>query len=150
MHLKIPPVVTLLITGILMYALAYLLPVGFFDFTGRFYLMYFLFGLSCIIGATSIFKFIKNKTTVNPVKLKSVSSLVVSGIYRFTRNPMYLAMLLLLLVWALYLGNAFNAILAALFISFMNKFQIIPEEKVLLELFGREYKNYKMSVRRWF
>ncbi|QWX82602.1 isoprenylcysteine carboxylmethyltransferase family protein [Cellulophaga sp. HaHaR_3_176] len=150
MHLKIPPIVILLIAGILMYVLAYFLPVGFFDFTGRFYLMYILFGLSSIIAVTSILKFLKNKTTINPVKLEGVSSLVITGIYSFTRNPMYLAMLLLLLVWALYLGNAFNAVLAALFVSYMNKFQIIPEEKALLELFGKEYKNYKISVRRWF
>ena len=63
---------------------------------------------------------------------------------------MYLAMLLLLLALGLKFGNAFNVLLAAGFVSFMNRFQIIPEERMLLEKFGREFKDYCTKTRRWF
>lgn len=63
---------------------------------------------------------------------------------------MYLALLLVLVAWGLWLGNAFNTIVAAGFVSYMNVFQIIPEEKILHQVFGKEYQQYCVFVRRWF
>jgi len=150
MRLKVPPVIVFLVFGLLMYLLARFLPVGYFDFTGRLYLLTFLLGIAVSIGCISLFQFFKSKTTVDPTKPNKASHLVTSGIYQFSRNPMYLALLLVLLAWGLYLGNAFNVLLAAGFVGFMNKFQIMPEEEALHEIFGKDYKQFCTSVRRWF
>ena len=150
MQLKLPPILIMIIFGVLMYLCSLILPVGYFSFFGRPYLIYFLIGLACVIGISSLIQFYSNKTTVNPLELDKVSTLVSSGLYQYSRNPMYLAMLLLLLAWGLGLGNAFNTIIAAGFVYYMNAFQIEPEEKVLLKMFGKEYKEYCTLVRRWF
>ena len=150
MRLKIPPLFVTLITALLMYGLAKFLPFGSFDFTGRRYLMFVLLSIGGLIGPYSLVQFFIKKTSINPVSPTNASVLVTKGIYNFTRNPMYLALLLLLLGWGLYLSNAFNVLLAAGFVAYMNKFQIIPEEEALLNLFGKEYTQYCALVRRWF
>jgi protein-S-isoprenylcysteine O-methyltransferase Ste14 len=133
-----------------MYLLAIYLPVGYFDFFGRDYLMYLLLFLALLIGAVSLFQFFSSKTSIDPRSPSKVSTLVTGGLYQYSRNPMYLALLLLLLSWGLYLGNAFNTLLAAGFVYYMNTFQIIPEEEALTNLFGKQYQKYCVMVRRWF
>lgn len=150
MHLKIPPVVVFLVFGLLMYLLSRLLAVGYFEFFGRTFLMYFLFGIACVIGLWALFQFFKSKTSVDPTNPSKASILVTNGLYQYSRNPMYLGLLLVLLAWGLYLGNAFNVLLAAGFVMYMNKFQIIPEEETLSGIFGKEYAQYRTLVRRWF
>ncbi|MEZ4971261.1 MAG: methyltransferase [Flavobacteriaceae bacterium] len=150
MRLKIPPLIITLIFGLLMYLLATYLPVGYFDFFGRDYLMYLLLFLALLIGAVSLFQFFGSKTSIDPRNPSKVSTLITGGLYQYSRNPMYLALLLLLLSWGLYLGNAFNTLLAAGFVYYMNTFQIIPEEEVLTIMFGKEYQKYCVIVRRWF
>lgn len=150
MKLKVPPVVVFLVFGVLMYGLARFLPVGYFDFFGRSYLMYALFAMAAVVGFISVAQFFRSKTTVDPMNPAKVSKLVTGGLYQYSRNPMYLALLLLLLVLGLYLGNAFNVLVAAGFVMYMNKFQIIPEENVLLDMFGKDYAQYCTLVRRWF
>ena len=150
MKLKLPPVVIALVFALFMYLLSEILPVGYFGFFGRFYLGYFLICLGVLVGMWSILQFSLKKTTVNPFQPEKVTSLVSSGIYQYSRNPMYLAMLLVLLGWGLLLGNAFNTLVAVGFVYYMNTYQIIPEEEVLLKKFGREYKEYCTLVRRWF
>ena len=150
MRLKIPPLIITLIFGLFMYLLATYLPVGYFDFFGRNYLMYLLLFLALLIGAVSLFQFFGSKTSIDPRSPSKVSTLVTGGLYQYSRNPMYLALLLLLLGWGLYLGNAFNTLLAAGFVYYMNTFQIIPEEEVLTNMFGKEYQKYCVIVRRWF
>jgi protein-S-isoprenylcysteine O-methyltransferase Ste14 len=102
-----------------------------------------------VIGVLGIASFIRAKTTINPMKPDLSSSLVVSGIYRFTRNPMYLAFLLGLLGWAIFLSNALAFFLLPAFIVYMNRFQIEPEEKALARLFGEQFVAYRSRVRRW-
>jgi len=150
MKLKIPPVVVFLIFAALMYLLAKFLPVGAFDFFGRRSLTLILFILAIVIGLVSLLQFYKAKTSVDPTVPSRVSKLVTNGIYKFSRNPMYLALLLILLAFGLKLGNAFNTITAAFFVAYMNRFQIGPEEEVLLKIFGKAYKYYCSQVRRWF
>jgi len=150
MKLKIPPLIIALIFGLFMYLLAIFLPVGYFDFFGRNYLMYLLLFLAFLVGIVSLFQFLRSSTSVDPRMPSKVSTLVTSGLYQYSRNPMYLALLLLLLGWGLYLGNAFNTLLAAGFVYYMNAFQIIPEEEVLRDKFGKEYQKYCVMVRRWF
>ncbi|MRH99913.1 isoprenylcysteine carboxylmethyltransferase family protein [Kriegella sp. EG-1] len=150
MELKLPPVAVFFIFGLLMYLLACFLPFGEFDFFGRDVLSYCFFTFGVVIGLFSVGHFFKDKTTVDPRKPEKASSLVTSGIFAFSRNPMYLGLLFVLIGFAMHLGNAFNALLAAFFVSYMNRFQIVPEEKILAKIFGNEYQLYRKSVRRWF
>jgi protein-S-isoprenylcysteine O-methyltransferase Ste14 len=89
------------------------------------------------------------KTTVNPLKPETASSLVRSGIYRLTRNPMYLGLVIVLVAWAVFLSSAWALLGPLIFVLYMNRFQIAPEERVLAELFGTSYSDYKAGVRRW-
>lgn len=150
MKLKLPPALVFAIFGALMYILDLLLPVGEFDFFGRLWLIRVLLGLAILIGGVSLFQFFKAKTTIDPLSPAKSSRLVTNGLYKISRNPMYLALLLLLLAFGLWLGNVFNTLLAAGFVSYMNAFQIIPEEEALVKLFGKEYQQYCIQVRRWF
>lgn len=150
MTLKLPPVVVVFVFGLVMYVLARFLPFGIFDFFGRTMLLKGLLVVMFLVLATSTYKFLKAKTTVDPKNLNKTSALVTTGIYKFTRNPMYLAMLLLLIGWGLFLSNAFNMLIAAGFVSYMNAYQIKPEEEMLTQKFGKEYTSYTKKVRRWF
>jgi len=89
------------------------------------------------------------KTTVNPLRPEKATALVTSGIYRITRNPMYVGMLLLLMAWAIYLNSPWALIGPLIFVLYMNRFQIGPEEKALEALFGDDFIDYKRRVRRW-
>jgi protein-S-isoprenylcysteine O-methyltransferase Ste14 len=93
--------------------------------------------------------FRRARTTVNPVRPDSASSLVVSGVYRFSRNPIYLGMTLILLGWASFLMNALSFVLVAVFVGYITRFQIIPEERALSARFGADYVSYQAKVRRW-
>lgn len=104
-------------------------------------------GLAIALSGVRSFK--KAKTTVNPLKPDSVSSLVDSGIYQITRNPMYVGLTLVLAAWAVYLSSWIAFSLIPLFIIYITKFQIIPEERALKRLFGDEFSEYKSKVRRW-
>jgi protein-S-isoprenylcysteine O-methyltransferase Ste14 len=150
MELKLPPVIVFLLFALCMYLLSLLLPFGFFEFFGRLLLAKVLLGLAVAIGLISLFQFVISKTTVNPQKPNKASRLVTNGLYTFSRNPMYLALLLVLLAIGLYFGNAFNTLIAAGFVGYMNRFQIIPEERLLLGKFGKTYTHYLTRTRRWF
>lgn len=101
------------------------------------------------LALAGVLAFRKAKTTVNPTKPQATSTIVSTGIYRFTRNPMYLGMLVVLAGWAVFLANAMSFLLLPLFVLYMNRFQIGPEERVLSGRFGSEYAAYIQSVRRW-
>ena len=100
-----------------------------------------------VIGG--IMEFRRVKTTVNPINPNLASTIVTSGVYRFTRNPMYFGMFLLLTAFSIKYLNILSPIFLTGYIVYMNRFQIIPEEKALTEKFGDDYLEYKRSVRRW-
>jgi protein-S-isoprenylcysteine O-methyltransferase Ste14 len=102
-----------------------------------------------LLDGIALFHFLRRRTTINPLQPESASALVTGGIYRLSRNPMYLGLATLLLAWAIYLGNV--AALAGLpcFILYMNRFQIASEERALEARFGAEYFAYRTRVRRW-
>lgn len=102
--------------------------------------------LTCLAGVVS---FRRAKTTVNPMKPDSTTSLVDSGIYRYSRNPMYLGFLLILLGWAAFLSNVLALIVLPTFVAWMSRFQISPEERVLASLFANDFVEYRARVRRW-
>ncbi len=150
MELKVPPAIVFLFFAGLMYLLRTFLPIGGFDFFGRRFLEFFLAGVAIIVAVVALIQFFLSKTTIDPSKPQKTNALVTTGLYNYSRNPMYLAMLLLLLAWILVLGNAFNILLTAGFVGYMNRFQIVPEEEILQKRFGKDYANYKVLVRRWF
>ncbi len=148
--MKILPALAMLIFGGFMFLLDRFLPFGEFDFFGRLELSKFMLILAVLVIFLGIFQFRRAKTTVNPVDLSRTSQLVTTGIFKYSRNPMYLGMLLILLAFGLKLGNAFNTLLAAGFVYYMNHFQINREEKALTDLFGKQYSAYCKATRRWF
>ncbi|MBC2839476.1 isoprenylcysteine carboxylmethyltransferase family protein [Robiginitalea sp. SC105] len=150
LELRIPPALVFLSFGGAMYLLALWLPVGHFDFFGRRWLIYALSGAGLVVMTVALIQFAIKRTTVDPMAPRNAGQLVTSGIYNYTRNPMYLAMLMFLLAWGLHLENAFNTLLAAGFVGYMNRYQILPEEQALLERFGAAYRQYSKLVRRWF
>lgn len=89
------------------------------------------------------------RTTINPLRPERSSAVVDTGVYRITRNPMYLGMALVLLAWAVYLGAVAGLAGPALFVLYITHFQIRPEERVLQERFGQPYIDYCQRVRRW-
>lgn len=103
--------------------------------------------LASILGVVS---FAKAKTTTNPLHPEQAGTLVITGIYQYTRNPMYLGLFCVLLAWGVFLANGFSLVLAVLFIPVMNLLQIIPEERAMELNFREHYTVYKEKVRRWF
>jgi protein-S-isoprenylcysteine O-methyltransferase Ste14 len=93
--------------------------------------------------------FRKAKTSVNPTKTNLTSTLVTDGIYKNTRNPMYVGFLFFLIGWGFILYNIYSMTLCIGFVLYMNRFQIQPEEKALMSIFGEEFVDYKRRVRRW-
>ena len=102
-----------------------------------------------MIGFLAIYSFRVHQTTVNPTKPETSSQVVDSGIYKYSRNPMYLAMLLALVAIACYLQNPLNLLICVFFVCYITKYQILPEERMLIKLFGKDYVTYKSKVRRW-
>ena len=98
---------------------------------------------------SGILAFRRAGTTVNPTKPETASAVVASGVYRFSRNPMYVGVLFLLAGWAVFLSHALACLFVPAYVAYMNRFQIVPEERALLSKFGQDYVAYRRSVRRW-
>ena len=107
----------------------------------------FLIGLIILINP--IIKFIKSKTTIDPINFKKVNKLIISGIYKYSRNPMYLGLLMIVISNTIFFLNIFSIITPILFYFWINKFQIKREEIFLTEKFGDEYLLYMTNTRRW-
>lgn len=105
--------------------------------------------LSCALIMIAAIQFVLAKTTANPFTPGSATLLVTRGIYKLSRNPMYVGFLMMLMVWGVFLGNALSLLWLPLFVLYLNRFQIMPEEKALLAKFGDSYDRYLKSVRRW-
>ena len=149
LELKVPPVALAVIAAALMWVTSSAAPALDFQFPANsmFSVGLALIGaLTCLAGVRS---FRRAETTVNPMNPKSTSSLVISGIYRYTRNPMYLGFLVILLGWSAFLANVLALALLPAFILYMNRFQICPEERALASLFAHRYAEYRARVRRW-
>ena len=107
----------------------------------------FLLGFSLLV--TGARTFIKAQTSLSPTNPSTVSSLVVTGIYRYTRNPMYLGGLVMLSGWALFLAKLSALFFLLFFVVYLTRFQIVPEERVLRARFGTAFDDYMKRVRRW-
>jgi len=105
--------------------------------------------IGVLILITPIFKFIKSKTTIDPIKFKKVNKLITSGIYKYSRNPMYLGLLMIVTSTSIFYLNIFSIITPIIFYCWINRFQIKREEIFLTEKFGNDYILYKTKTRRW-
>ncbi len=149
LELKIPPVAMGLIFGTAMWGAAHFTPVFSFALPGGRFIATGLAATGLIIAILGVAAFRRAKTTVNPLQPADASSLVISDIYRHTRNPMYLGLLLVLLGWGALLANALAFVFTAAFIPVMNRLQILPEERILAARFGTAFADYQSAVRRW-
>ena len=101
------------------------------------------------VALLGVVAFRRARTTVNPTMPHAASSLVSTGVYRFSRNPMYLGFLLALIGYAVFLANGPAVLLVPAFVMYMNRFQIGPEERALSGIFGEKFTSYAQRVRRW-
>jgi protein-S-isoprenylcysteine O-methyltransferase Ste14 len=150
LELKVPPPLVALLIGVAMWALSRLtqsVTVSVvFPITMTAVVIGLVGGGITLSGAIA---FRRAKTTVDPFRPESASSLVTFGVYRMTRNPMYVGLLMVLIGWAVFLVNVWSALGPLVFVAYITRFQIQPEERALASLFGEAYASYKSRVRRW-
>jgi protein-S-isoprenylcysteine O-methyltransferase Ste14 len=148
LELRVPPLVLVLIVAMGMALTAFAVP-GEVVLPARQAIAAAIVVAGVLVAVTGVLAFRRQQTTVNPMTPGKSSSLVATGIYRFSRNPMYLGMLLVLGGWGVFLANTVAVLWLPGFVVYMNWFQIRPEERALTERFGDEYLAYCRSVRRW-
>lgn len=146
---RIPPPVYAGLTALAMWGLDSYLPI--FQLLAA---PWHRFGVCLIVLALladlwSLWLFFRARTTPNPLKPQHTSQLVTTGLYRYTRNPMYVGMLLMLIGWAIYLGSLSPWLIVPFFVWVINTQQIVPEEAFLAQKFGARYQAYQQSVPRW-
>jgi protein-S-isoprenylcysteine O-methyltransferase Ste14 len=148
-RLRIPPLLVTALTLILIWAIARILPGLSMKIPLRLWLASALTLAGSVVTVWAVASFQSARTTVNPLIPDAASRLLVSGIYRHSRNPMYLGMLLVVAGWTLYQANAAAALMLPGFVAYLKRFQIEPEEEILKRKFGTEYEEYFNRVRRW-
>lgn len=148
-ELRVPPVVVVVLSGGLMHAIAQATPALSHAFEGRAALAWTLFALGVAIPLAAVAEFRRARTTVDPRLPGKSSTLVASGIYRFSRNPMYVGFMLMLCGWATGLANLAAALVLPFVVAYLDRFQIAPEERALAALFGETFDAYCRRVRRW-
>ncbi len=149
MELKVIPVVVFAVAGLLMWLLAATIPALDFHFMFRRVVIIVLMVTGITIGIAGVAAFRLQRTTVNPAEPQRASTLVTSGVFRFSRNPMYLGLLLLLIAWGLVVQNVAAFVVLPAFVIYMSRYQIRPEERALASLFGSDFDAYRQRVRRW-
>jgi protein-S-isoprenylcysteine O-methyltransferase Ste14 len=147
--LKVPPPVVAAVLALLMWGVAGVTGSVQVSDLFRFGTALSLFLAGFALRAVAQLTFLKSRTTINPVDPSNSSSLVNGGIYRLSRNPMYLGRVLELAGWAAFLCNVVAALLVPLYVLYISRFQIQPEERALLARFGEQYAAYQREVRRW-
>ncbi len=149
LRLKVPPVIQTALCILAMWLLSRYLPLCTVEIINRSAITAILICLGGLIAIAAIVSFHKVKTTVDPRTPDQTSELVIAGIYQYTRNPMYLSLLLIMTGMAVLFGAVSSFLVIPLFVWFMNRLQIEAEEEELEKLFGESYREYKLNVRRW-
>lgn len=147
LELKIPPPIIGMITAFIMWLLS--LYVWRLESTLLSNIGIAVIVLGVSLDVIAITGFGVKKTTINPLNPNNTHVIVDTGIYKLSRNPMYLGMAVSLLGWCFFLKSPMSIFALPIFILYLNRFQIVPEEKILAEKFGANYTAYKNSVRRW-
>jgi len=147
METKIPPPVVTLIFGFAIYLSRKIFPEIEIQYSSFFGMVLLLLGFLILISAVKLFR--NDKTTVNPLSPEQATKLVTNGIFKLSRNPMYLGMAVILASVAVFFNIIGGIIFMALFCLYITKFQIIPEEKAMKELFAQDFEQYMQATRRW-
>jgi protein-S-isoprenylcysteine O-methyltransferase Ste14 len=147
METKIPPPIVTLIFGLSIYFSRGIFQAVEIEYSFYIGILLLLGGVTILISAARSFK--KDKTTINPLSPEQATKLVTDGIFKYSRNPMYLGMTLVLGSMAVFFNLLGGVILIALFCLYITKFQIIPEERAMSNLFSQDFNKYKQATRRW-
>ncbi len=146
---RIPPPVLMLITGVLMWFIsttAFAVPVLI---PGSRIAAVLMAAAGIALATLAIRQFSSQQTTVNPLQPEKASSLVTGGVFQWTRNPMYLALAMILIGWSFWLQSVAALLVVPLFALVLTELQIKPEEQAMQKLFGEAYSEYRSNVRRW-
>ena len=149
LELKIPPPLVTFLIGIAMWAVADMGPQLGLPQTLRWASALVIAVSGAAVTFAGILEFRRARTTVNPLNPEAASTLVTGGIYRVTRNPMYVGLALVLVAWAVYLSAALPFLGLPLFVLYISVFQILPEERAITIRFGADFIQYTRRVRRW-
>jgi len=149
LELKVIPPVQFIISSGLMFSLATYFPQYYFNLSISLPLIILLILIASVIGALAFYDFRKHNTTFHPHTPEKTSTVVDSGVFAYSRNPMYISLLLVLIALGIYLQNVSSFTIIPVFIWYITRFQIIPEEKMLNKLFPNDYLLYCQKVRRW-
>ena len=147
MNNKIPPPIVTLAFGLMIYFSRNIFPdinnIIFYVLS----LFFIILGPFVLISAVRSFK--AEQTTINPININNASSLVISGVFKYSRNPMYLGMVFILLALSFRFNLVGGILFTSIFIMYITKFQIIPEEAAMKRIFGEDFNRYKNETRRW-
>ncbi|QUJ70605.1 isoprenylcysteine carboxylmethyltransferase family protein (plasmid) [Photobacterium sp. GJ3] len=146
---KIPPVVLWLLTALGMKLAAPYLPVWPLGALPALIAAMGMTLAGCTVAVLGVWEFRRKHTTVDPRQPEKVSVLVTSGVFRYSRNPMYVGLASLLVAQTCYLQSPCLLLGVLFFIAYMNRFQIIPEARAMIQRFGDSYLNDQRQVRRW-
>jgi len=149
LELRVPPVAVASIAALCMWLLSRWTPGLEWGQPWRLGTAVLLLATGVLVAVAGVLEFRRARTTVNPTTPQAASSMVRSGIYRHTRNPMYLGMLLVLAGWAVWLASLAAVAVLPVFVLYLNRLQIEPEERALASRFGADFEEYRRSVRRW-
>jgi protein-S-isoprenylcysteine O-methyltransferase Ste14 len=149
LELKIPPPAVAVFAAIVMWGVSRATSSWEIPALARIGVALAIAAIGVAFSVSGVIAFRRAKTTINPTTPEAASSLVSSGVYRATRNPMYVGLLLVLVAWAVFLSSGWALPGPLVFAAYIRRFQITPEERVLSALFGTEYSAYKARVRRW-
>jgi len=149
LELRIPPLVLVFAAALVMWLMGGWAPDWRFEVREQILVAVAIASLGVIFCVGGVLQFRRAQTTTNPMRPVASTSLVTSGVYRLTRNPMYVGFALMLCGWAVFLGNPLSLLVLAGFIYYLNRFQVIPEEQALARIFGPEFDAYCHKTRRW-
>ena len=149
LKLKFPPAAQVVFYTLIIWLFNEYYPLLTVTFPSNALIATLFMGVGIVIIVLGGVAFRKAKTTVDPRYPNNSTALVVIGVYQYTRNPMYVGMLLSLMGVVVYLGNLSGLFIIPIFIWTMNELQIKWEEQALLEKFGEPYREYMVTVRRW-
>ena len=147
MNTKIPPPIVTLVCALIIFLSRGAFTSYEFNYQPIVSLIFLILGILTLFSAASSFK--KQETTVNPMSPEKATSLVVEGAFKYTRNPMYLAMTLVLIAISIQFNLIGGFLTVVVFVTYISKFQIAPEEEAMEKNFEEDYLAYKKSTRRW-
>ena len=147
MNNKIPPPIVTLICALIIYFSSLFFSSYTFPLFNALSILSLGSGLLLIFLAVNSFK--KSQTTINPLQPDLASSLVTDGVFKYSRNPMYLGMLFILIFISLRFNLIGGSLVALGFVIYITKYQIVPEEIAMVKLFNDKFIAYKSRVRRW-